>query len=231
MFQGPALLTFAPQVIAQVELRPVIVRLEQCRPLQPGNGVLGPPVQVADQCPLEACTSRGLPRGRGVRRWVGITAEDRLAALAKRSPGFDRRGEGDRGVADGGRAANLGGVDGLLPVQRHHHPEKEQLVGFADQGLAPCAVEQRELRPSDPVGIIRDGELGQHRRNGLADAPGIGTEVEQGESQTLTDLEEPVCPVPDLLGQARADFLQRSRGAAIGASSHPGRAAPPYQAG
>ena len=66
------------------------------------------------------------------------------------------------------------------------------------------AVEQRELRPSDPVGIIRDGELGQHRRNGLADAPGIGTEVEQGESQTLTDLEEPVCPVPDLLGLARA---------------------------
>ena len=28
--------------------------------------------------------------------------------------------------------------------------------------------------------------------------------MEQGESQTLTDLEEPVCPVPDLLGQARA---------------------------
>src|SRR5271165_729260 len=80
MFQGPALLTFAPQVIAQVELRPVIVRLEQCRPLQPGNGVLGPPVQIADQCPLEACTSRGLPRGRGVRRWVEITAEDRLAS-------------------------------------------------------------------------------------------------------------------------------------------------------
>ncbi len=63
-------------------------------------------------------------------------------------------------------------------------------------------VEQRELRPPDPVGIVRDGELGQGRRNGLADAPGIGTEVEQGESQTLADLEEPVGPVPDLLGLA-----------------------------
>src|SRR5271157_6541105 len=115
MFQGPALLTFAPQVITQVELRPVIVRREQCRPLQPGNGVLGPPVQVADQCPLKACTSRGFPRGKAIRRWVRITAEGCLASMAKRSPGLDWRGEGDRCVADGGRAANLGGVDGLLP--------------------------------------------------------------------------------------------------------------------
>ena len=144
MLQRPPVLAGASVVITQVELGPVVVLLEERRPLEPGEGLPHSALPGRRGSPTGSIREPKIrPRGDGLPAGDGVPVERRREPIAECLPGTERPGEGHRRIADADALAASRGVAVPVPVERDH-PEEEQLVDLADQ---PAPAGPRRAAP------------------------------------------------------------------------------------
>ena len=192
MLQGRVDLPGLLEIIGECILIPVIVRLKEPGPLEPGERrpVIAP--EIGKKAPLEAGPRRRLARGiSGEHGRLPELAEPPTPPFAQGVPGTEGLGE-----IEGPIAEEEGATGGLrfVPIVRPDgdDPEEQQLVDLLEQARTPHPVEPAQAVAVRPARVTQDPEGHQGGLQLARRGRGIAAEAEQVKAQTVRLLAEPI---------------------------------------